>query len=244
MSLDTGLRTFADVWERAESVAGWLTEAQGRALYETAGSVEPGHWIVEIGSHCGRSTLVLAAAKRIGVRVLAVDPFGETRWGGGREAFATFQATLGDAGMLDEVRIFRGVSADASGCWDGAPVGMLFVDGAHDRASVLADIDGWAPSLAPGATLLFHDAFSSPGVTVALFERYFGRPGVHFLGATGSLARLRKVPTTRAARLSSSWRMLTLLPWFARNIAIKIAIRRRWGRVQRALGHRGPGYPY
>jgi predicted O-methyltransferase YrrM len=236
------LPPFLDAWRQAESVEGWLTMEQGRALFETARSVAPSQWIVEIGSHCGRSTLLLAAGKAEGVRLLAVDPFDDARWGGGPHALTNFQATLGGAGLLEVVETFRGISGDASRAWDAGSVGMLFVDGAHDRASVLTDIDGWAPHLAPDARVLFHDAFSSPGVTVALLQRYLGRAGIEYLGSDGSLARLRKVADD--ARFRSSLRMLMRLPWFARNLVVKTAIRRHWTWVQRLLRHHGAAYPY
>ena len=163
---------FSDAWIQAEPVEGWLTEEQGKTLFDAAQSVPSGQWIVEIGSHHGRSTLLLAAAKSDGVRLLAVDPFDDPRWGGGPAALSRFQGTLRGAGLLDQVETFPGVSADASSAWDRGSIGMLFVDGAHDRASVLTDIDGWAPHLADRASILLHDAYSSPGVTIALFERY------------------------------------------------------------------------
>jgi predicted O-methyltransferase YrrM len=219
-----------------------LTEAQGRALFDTAATVPPGCWIVEIGSHCGRSTVLLAAAKQEGVRLLAVDPFDDPRWGGGPEVLVNFEATLGRAGPRDQVETFRGVSADAARAWNGDPIGMLFVDGAHDRRSVLTDIDGWTPYLAPTASALFHDAFSAPGVTVALLQRYIGRPGYEYVGSIRSLVQLRK--TSQGSVAKSSAGLLLRLPWFARNIAVKIAIKRDWQWAQHALGHRGRGYPY
>lgn len=235
---------FPEAWAKAEPVEGWLTLDQGRALFEAAQAVGSGRWIVEIGSHHGRSTLLLAAAKNDGVQLLAVDPFDDPRWGGGAAALTTFQATLRGAGLLDQVDAFSGVSADASATWDRGPIGMLFVDGAHDRASVLTDIDGWAPHLADDASIFFHDAYSSPGVTVALFERYFGRPRGEYLGSAGSLAHIKNAPLRRGSRAISAARMLGRLPWFARNLAIKIAIRRGWGLTQRALRHSGAAYPY
>ena len=88
---------------------------------------------------------------------------------------------------------------------------------------MLADIDGWTPYLAPTASALFHDAFSAPGVTVALIERYLGRPGYEYVGSIRSLVQLRK--TSQASAAKSSAGLLRRLPWFARNIAVKIAIR-------------------
>lgn len=146
--------------------------------------------IVEIGSHCGRSTVVLAAAKGPRVPLLAVDPFDDPRWGGGSQALDEFERTLRSADLLEEVKAFRGLSVEAANAGIARPVGLMFVDGAHDRASVLTDIDEWTPHLDDRATLLFHDAYSSPGVTIALFERYCGTAHAQYLGCVGSLARI------------------------------------------------------
>ncbi len=62
---------FEDAWRVAGTVDGWLTEAQARDLYDAASAVAPGR-VVEIGSHLGRSTIVLAAT---GAAVTAIDPF-------------------------------------------------------------------------------------------------------------------------------------------------------------------------
>ena len=103
--------------------------------------------------------------------MLAVDPFDDPRWGGGPELLEAFTNTLARFGLENDVQPFRGVSSEASARWHGASIGLLFVDGAHDRSSVLADIDGWFPFVAPGGLIFFHDAFSSIGVTRALTER-------------------------------------------------------------------------
>ena len=71
--------TFEHAWSHACAAEGRLSRDQGLTLYEAARRVSPGTWIAEIGSHCGRSTVLLAAAKPAGVRLLAVDPFDDRR---------------------------------------------------------------------------------------------------------------------------------------------------------------------
>ena len=77
--------------------------------------------------------------------------------------------------------------------------------------------------------MLVHDAFSSIGVTLALFDACAGRATGATRGRTGSLAEYRARaarPAARASRASSRE-----LPWFARNVAIKVLVlagRRRW----------------
>ncbi len=241
---DIGRLTFEDAWRHAEGVEGWLTRAQGEALFHAAQAVPMGRWIVEIGSHCGRSTVVLAAAKASEVTLLAVDPFDDPRWGGGSKALDEFERTLRSADLLDEVKAFRGRSLEAANARIARPVGLLFVDGAHDRASVLTDIDAWRQHLHDRATLFFHDAYSSPGVTIALFERYVGAARAQYLGSVGSLARFDMGALSLRERLVSTARMVGRLPWFARNLTVKVALRRGWSTVHRVLGHPGGEYPY
>ncbi len=45
-------------------------------------------------------------------------------------------------------------------------------------------------------------------------------------------------------RIQSTGRMVGRLPWLVRNLAVKIALRRDWPLVSRALGHTGSEYPY
>ena len=235
---------FDEAWQHASRTQGWLSWEQSRVLFRAARTVQPGRWIVEIGSHCGRSTVLLAAAKSAEVNLLAVDPFDDPRWGGGPEALVVFERSLRSAGLLDCVQVFRGLSSEAASAGVAGCVGMLFVDGAHDRSSVLADIDGWSPHLAEDAPLFFHDAYSSPGVTVSLFERFFASNWTRYIGSSASLARFDHQPMGFMARLASATRMVARLPWFVRNVIIKVALRRQWAGVHRTLGHPGTEHPY
>src|ERR1700677_2029847 len=79
------MNTFSTAWDRAQRIDGWLTEGQARLLFDAARRAPAGQTIVEIGCHHGRSTVILATAKATGVRLLAVDPYGDERWGGGSE---------------------------------------------------------------------------------------------------------------------------------------------------------------
>jgi hypothetical protein len=47
-----------------------------------------------------------------------------------------------------------------------------------------------------------------------------------------------------AGRLWSSLRMLVKLPWFVRNLMVKIAIRQGWRTVPALLGHHGRPFPF
>lgn len=218
--------SFDALWPRAHRIDGWLAEGQARALFRAASLVPDGRWIVEIGSHHGRSTVFLATAKAPGVKMLAIDPFDNPRWGGGPEALAAFEATLDGFGLSGAVDTFRGVSAEAAVEWNGEPIGLLFVDGAHDRASVLTDIDGWEGHIAPGGLVLFHDAFSSVGTTEALTLRHLASRRFRYLGSDRTLVAFSRDDLGVGAAAASGLSMAARYPYFARNLAVKLLLRR------------------
>jgi len=242
MTLDAD---FDVVWRSSSGIDGWLTTRQARRLYEEASRVAPGAWIVEIGSHHGRSTTVLAAGKPDEVHLLAVDPFDDSRWGGGLSAFDTFEANIARL-AVPGVDTFRGLSSEAATAWPGNPIGLLFIDGAHDRESVLRDIDGWKPYLAEGARVIFHDAFSSIGVTKAITQHVLTDRSLTFLGSERSLVvfQHRLLKLGRMSLLANRAQLLPRYVWFLRNLSIKYALRRGWRPVAAALGDPEGAYLY
>lgn len=228
---------FAELWARAQDIPGWLSEGQARILYRAATQVPEGQAIVEIGSHHGRSTVFLASAKSPKVSMLAVDPFDNPRWGGGPESWTVFHSTLERFSLTERVEAFRDISAVAAREWSGEPVGLLFVDGAHDRQSVLADVDGWERFVAPGGLVIFHDAFSSIGVTQALTERHLVSRQFQYVGSERTLVAFRKADLTSASVVRSAISLTPRYLYFARNVAIKLSLRRRWTLVPQLLGY-------
>jgi len=226
-------RSFDEAWSLASGIDGWLTEDQGRVLHEEA--TRAGGTVVEIGSHLGRSTVVLGSAAP---RVVAVDPF-PVDWRYGRaDTVERFRDNLARAGVDDAVVLLRQHSADALASWD-EPLGLLYVDGKHDVVSCLRDLR-WTAWLPDGARFLVHDAFSSVGVTLAMLVLAATGRNSRFLGRTGSLALFEVSSPTPADRV----RILAQLPWFARNLVVKVLLRLRLARVARVLGHDGAADPY
>jgi len=234
--------TFEEAWALAAPVEGWLTEAQGRTLFEAAAEVRPGQAVVEVGSHRGKSTILLAAGLRDDVTLTAVDPFDDPRWGGGPESLAIFEANLERAGVRDRVALFRGLSGDAARAWEGPAVGLAWIDGAHDLASVLIDIDGWDPRIADGGVLLVHDAFSAVGTTEAVLRRLWFTRRYRYLGCERTLVRFKKEPASTREALLGAVRLSGRLAFFARMIAIKLSRRRGHHGLER-LFMRGDNEP-
>ncbi|CAB4861291.1 unannotated protein [freshwater metagenome] len=225
--------TFDDAWEIANGIDGWLLERQGRALFEAAGRVPHGASAVEIGSHRGKSAVLIAMGLPQDVRLTAVDPFDDPRWGGGTESLTLFQENLRRAGLSGQVDLFKGLSEEASKDWVGLPVGFLWVDGAHDLESTLKDFDGWMPHLTRGAELYVHDAFSAVGTTRAILRRFLFSPNVRYIGSERTLAKFKVEPLTLLQRLASAMGIASQLPFFARMVAIKLSRRRGLHRLER-----------
>lgn len=246
-------RSYIDVWPIVEHVEGWMTYEQGRALYEAARACRPGGRIVEIGSFRGRSTIVLAAGAPAGVEVIAIDPHaGNDRGpqeidGYAAEADAdhgVFVANLERAGVADRVRHVRLSSHEAVARVDG-PVDVLYIDGAHRYAAARADIREWGARVAGGGVLLIHDAFSSIGVTAAIARELLLSDRYRYDRRTRSLAVYRADLLARwPSRGRNAVRQLAELPWFARNVALKVALTLGLGKVLALIGRKPPEWPY
>lgn len=125
----------------------------------------------EIGVWLGRSTIFLAQElQRLGktqCRLFAVDTFrgeaGEVehevtvaRYGGSIRG--EFERNLKRCGVAEMVTILEGDSAAMAAHVPDGTLRAVFVDAAHDYASVTADVAAWTPKLKPGGTMSGHDA--------------------------------------------------------------------------------------
>ncbi len=236
MASDAGRPGFREVWNNAEMIGGWLTRAQAEVLYDCAAALPPGAHVVEIGSHRGRSTVVLAG--RVDVRVTAIDPFVGGRLFGGPTTRDVFESNLGAAGVRDRVRLITRRSNELRPAW-GDSIDLLYVDGKHDYWTVSDDL-AWAQFLPEGGRLLLHDCFSSIGVTLAVLRHILPSRHLAYEGRAGSLATLRVMRPTPSSR----WAIVRQLPWWLRNVGIKILLRLRLRRVAALAGHLGPYDPF
>jgi predicted O-methyltransferase YrrM len=58
-------------------------------------------------------------------------------------------------------RIERIAAPGSEGPRNGAPVDLLYIDSAHDRAGTIAEVDAWRAALGPGSLIVFDD-FTHP----------------------------------------------------------------------------------
>jgi precorrin-6B methylase 2 len=247
-------RGFDGVVELLTGVEGWLTDAQARDLWDAALRVRAPGRIVEIGSFRGRSTIVLACAATDGVEVVAIDPHGGGDRGPqeiapdarrGEEDLAAFQDNLRRAGVQERVRHVRAASGQALAAIPGA-ADLLFVDGAHRYRPARADIEQWGARVPPGGTMILHDAFNAIGVTLAQLRLLALATRWRYIGRTGSLASYRResVPMRAGGVVANAARQLASLPYFGRNLLVKVLIVARLRPAARLLGHREGDWPY
>ena len=182
-----------------------LTLATSRAV----GTAPHAGAIVEVGSYCGRATVVLARAAAAATpsrppAVVAVDTFdgvvGSTDAPvQGRPTLEEFRANLAEAGVADMVETV--VSRTSDMVWD-RPVVFLLIDGLHDYQSVAADFRRFDNHIVPGGLLAFHDyAAYWPGVCALVAE--IERTGAYRqLAQIGSLVVLEKSGNRQAAQIA------------------------------------------
>jgi len=232
-------------------IAGWLTEDQAMRLWHASSRLAAGSTIVEIGSFRGRSTVVLALGAP-GGEIVAIDPHAGNDRGPqeirgfeqqAQNDFDAFHANLTAAGVDAQVRHVRRFSGDAEAEVHG-DIDLLFIDGAHRFCPARDDLLRWGQRVPAGGHVLVHDAFSSVGVTLALAAVYLASERYRYVGRSGSLVEYHVTSMTPVQRGRNAVQQLVQLPWFARNVVIKMTLIARLPRLARALGHDGETWPY
>ncbi|MEU5625248.1 class I SAM-dependent methyltransferase [Streptomyces tendae] len=212
-----------DVLAAFEAAKGFMPVHEGRALY--AAAVEAGGLglpLLEVGTYCGRSTVLLAdAARRAGVTALTVDHHRGSEeqqpgWDyhdpetvdpelGVMDTLPTFRRTLRRAGLEEHVVALVGRSPQVAALWN-SPLGLVFVDGGHTDEHANADYEGWAPHVADGGLLVIHDVFPDPAdeftgqAPYRVYLRALASGAFTEVSATDSLRVLRRTDTAVQGR--------------------------------------------
>jgi Glycosyl transferase family 2/Methyltransferase domain len=193
-----------------EDVEGWLSQGEADLLAATAAralsQLAAQGAIVEVGSYCGRATVVLGAmAKAVsnGSSVYAIDPH-DGKLGARGEIVAGLADSstrllrhIEEAGLSGVVRHIRAYSGEVS--WD-TPIRLLVIDHLHDYASVAADFSALQRFVVDGGLVAFHDYGRFPGVTAFVGD----------LLATGAYASVQRVETLVVVRKAGSLALAAL----------------------------------
>lgn len=203
----------ARLFDLAEQVIGFLPADEGRALYDAAVGYLDGGIGVEIGTYCGKSTVLLgAAALAAGAVLYTVDHHhGSEEHQAGWEyhdttmvdphtglfdTLPTFRHTLDAINLPDHVVAIVGRSPVVARGWS-TPLRFLFIDGGHTDEAAQRDFEGWSRWVAPGGALVIHDVFPDPAdggqAPYRIYRRALDSAAFEEVSVTGSLRVLQRV---------------------------------------------------
>ncbi|MFJ8884264.1 class I SAM-dependent methyltransferase [Streptomyces sp. NPDC102402] len=189
---------------------------EGLALHAAATEAAAlGLPLLEVGTYCGRSTILLAAAARdAGVTALTVDHHRGSEeqqpgWEyhdpsvvdpetGLMDTLPAFRRTLHKAGLEEHVVALVGRSPQVASVWGGR-LGFVFIDGGHTDEHANGDYEGWAPKVADGGLLVIHDVFPDPAdggqAPYRVHQRALRSGAFTEISVTDSLRVLRRTGT-------------------------------------------------
>jgi predicted O-methyltransferase YrrM len=188
---------------RMRRIEGWLDDEEADLLIgatsHALGELPEARAVVEVGSYCGRGTVVLASvvkAVRPTARVWSIDPHDGKLGAADRyitvaPSLEKLKANVEAAGLADVVELIQGTAPQVS---RSESIALLLIDGLHDYASVSRDFSHFEPRLADGGYVAFHDyAVYFPGV-LAFVDELMAGGRYRRVAMAGSLIVLRKVP--------------------------------------------------
>ncbi len=211
----------ARLFNLAETVTGFMPVDEGQALFDAAARHTDKGVAVEIGTYCGRSTLLLAAAAAATGSVLYTvdhhhgseehqpgwefhDPTLVDPVSGRFDTLPAFRRTMDTADLEDTVVAVVGKSSVVARCWR-TPLQLLFIDGGHSEEAANADFDGWASWVQVGGALVIHDVFPDPRdggrPPYLIYCRAIDSGDFVEVGRTGSLRVLERVGGTPGDQL-------------------------------------------
>lgn len=161
-----------------DDIKGFLADDEAEALYRLADGLAASGPVLEIGSYCGKSTVVLGSAcQKHGSVLYAVDHHrGSEEHQKGEffhdpdlydsneqqfDSFKEFRRNMARAGLHDTVVPLVASSVVASRHWN-TPLAMVFIDGGHSLDAALTDYRCWASHVMRGGVLAIHDLFDKP----------------------------------------------------------------------------------
>ncbi|HEV7853018.1 MAG TPA: class I SAM-dependent methyltransferase [Mycobacterium sp.] len=203
----------ARLFALADQVTGFMPADEGRRLYDTAVRYLGDGIGVEIGTYCGKSTLMLgAAAQQSGGVLYTVDHHHGSEehqpgWeyhdtslvdpvSGRFDTLPSLRRALDSADLDEHVVTIVGKSVIVARGWR-TPLRFLFIDGGHTEEAAQRDFDGWARWVDVGGALVIHDVFPDPDdggqAPFHIYQRALATGAFREVSATGSMRVLERV---------------------------------------------------
>jgi MMP 1-O-methyltransferase len=211
----------ARLFALADQVTGFMPADEGRTLYDTAVRYLGDGIGVEIGTYCGKSTLMLgAAAQQSGGVLYTIDHHHGSEehqpgWeyhdtslvdpvSGRFDTLPSLRRALDEADLDEHVVTIVGKSVVVARGWR-TPLRVLFIDGGHTEEAAQRDFDGWARWVDVGGALVIHDVFPDPDeggqAPFHIYQRALGTSAFREVSATGSMRVLERVSGTPGEQL-------------------------------------------
>jgi predicted O-methyltransferase YrrM len=202
----------ADLLAAFRAAKGFMPEDEGLLLHAYAVEAGVEGPLLEIGTYCGKSAILLgAAARATGSTAFTVDHHrGSEENQAGWEHHDTslvdpvtsrmdtlpvFRRTIEGAGLEEHVVAVLGHSTTVARHWR-TPLALLFIDGGHGHGPAHDDYESWVPWVRRGGLLLIHDVFPDPAdggrPPYEIHQRAL-RDGFEEVGVRGSMRALRRV---------------------------------------------------
>lgn len=206
----------ARLFALADQVTGFMPADEGRILYDTAVRYLGAGVGVEIGTYCGKSTLMLgAAAQQTGGVLYTVDHHHGSEehqpgWeyhdtslvdpdSGRFDTLPSLRRALDEANLDEHVIAVVGKSPVVARGWR-TPLRFLFIDGGHTEEAAQRDFDGWVRWVEVGGVLVIHDVFPNPDdggqAPFHIYRRALDTGDFREESATGSMRVLERVGGT------------------------------------------------
>lgn len=206
------MKTTDELFALADRVTGFMPVDEGRALFDAAVKYLADGIGVEIGTYCGKSTVLLgAAAQQTGGVIYTVDHHhGSEEHQIGSEyhdetmvdavtglfdTLPTARHTLDAAELADHVVAVVGKSPVVARGWR-TPLRLLFIDGGHTEEAAQRDFAAWAKWVDVGAALIIHDVFPNPDeggqAPFHIYRRALETGDFREVSATGSMRVLER----------------------------------------------------
>jgi MMP 1-O-methyltransferase len=191
------MRDIDEIVSGAEAVPGWTEGEDARAVALASYALPDDATIVEVGVYMGRSTVLLAGARRLrgsGI-VHCVDPFdcsGDAfsvphyleglRATGLDSLEVAFRRQIASSGLDRWIEVHRGTALEVAAGWSD-PIDLLLLDADQSPAEARATYEAWLPFLERGGTIVLlnsgdreyaegHDGYRRLAVDEILEPRY------------------------------------------------------------------------
>ena len=206
----------ARLFALADQVTGFMPADEGRALYDAAIRYLGDGTGVEIGTYCGKSTLLLgAAAQQSGGVLYTIDHHHGSEehqpgWAyhdtslvdpvsGRFDTLPSLRRALDTAELDENVVAVVGKSVVVARGWR-TPLRFLFIDGGHTEEAAQRDFDGWARWVDVGGALVIHDVFPDPDdggqAPFHVYQRALETGAFREVSAIGSMRVLERISGT------------------------------------------------